>query len=506
MLEAIRQKKENLFYTLILVAIIFVMMFVYGSGKTGKNTNEGGVVAWVNGEAVSQREFQQILQYRLMQYQQMLGSQYDEKLITAFRIPESTLEELIKYKLLSQQAKSRGFLVSDSELAEKIRSLPYFQKDGKFDSEQYLQLPNRGLEESRMRTEMVTNRWQTYLLDRIRLTPHQVEQDMISSQAKMELSYAKIDFNALAPNTDPSPQQVEDFTKTSSTEVQSYYDSHLKEFTEPAAVEIRKIRVGIPFQATEAVKTTAKNKALEIQKEVTPASFESVAKAKSDDEYAKKGGLAGWIQRGTLEKPIEEALDKLKVGDVSPLIETSFGYFLVKLENKKEAKVTPLDQVKTKIAQKLTKEKLKKDWATSKRKEIEALLAEGKPIDSELKKWKVEIKKTGTFNWGEGNIPGIGQIDSILDGVTELTQSHPVAKKLFYAQENYYYVKLLSFELPKAQDVTKNRETSDKKVAGQLQRSLMESWQDNLKKKASIENELLARSKGAKTAPDTAEN
>lgn len=118
MLEAIRQKKENLLYTLILVAIIFVMVFVYGSGKMSNTKGEGAVVAWVNGESISQREFQQVLQYRLMQYQQMLGAQYDEKLISAFRIPESTLEELIKYKLLAQEAAARGFLISDVELAD----------------------------------------------------------------------------------------------------------------------------------------------------------------------------------------------------------------------------------------------------------------------------------------------------------------------------------------------------------------------------------------------------
>ena len=72
MLEAIRRKKENLFYTLILVAIIFVMLFVYGSGKSSNTKGEGAPVAWVNGESIGQREFQQVLQYRLSQYQQML--------------------------------------------------------------------------------------------------------------------------------------------------------------------------------------------------------------------------------------------------------------------------------------------------------------------------------------------------------------------------------------------------------------------------------------------------
>jgi peptidyl-prolyl cis-trans isomerase D len=506
MLEAIRQKKENLFYTLILVAIIFVMMFVYGSGKISKSGGDGAVVAWVNGEPINQREFQQVLQYRLMQYQQMLGSQYDEKLISAFRIPESTLEELIKYKLLAQQAKARGIWVTDSELADKIRSIPYFQKDGKFDSESYLKLPNRGLEENRMREEMQTNRWQTYLVDRVRLTPEQVRKDFETSQAKVDLAYAKIDFKALAPNPEPSAKAAEDFIKTGAAELQSYYNSHIKEFTEPAAVSLHKIRVGIPFQASDAVKTAAKKKAEDIQKEVTAVNFESVAKSKSDDEYAKKGGLAGWVNRGSLEKPLEEAIDKLKVGEVSPLIETSFGYFIVKLDDKRAEKVRPMEGEKSKIAQKLLREKSQSEWATNKRKEIEERLAQGKSIESDLKQLKVDIKKTGTFNLGEGNIPGIGQIDSILDGATELSKAQPIAKKLFYAQDYFYYIKLLSFETPKATDLEKNREATEKKLAGSVQRALINSWQENLKNKAKIENELLANSKKPKVPVETMED
>jgi len=495
MLEAIRQKKENLLYTLILVAIIFVMVFVYGSGKMSNTKGEGAVVAWVNGESISQREFQQVLQYRLMQYQQMLGAQYDEKLISAFRIPESTLEELIKYKLLAQEAAARGFLISDVELADRIRTLPYFQTNGKFDSEQYLKLPNRGLEENRMRKEMETQRWQNYLTSRVRLTPDQSRRATESAQTKIDLAYAKIDFNSLAPKTEPSAKEIEQFSQTASNEIKGYYDSHIKDFTEPAAVEIKKIRIGVPFQASETVKAEAKKKAQAIEKEVTPSNFEAMAKAKSDDEYAKKGGHAGWINRGTLEEPLELAIDKLKLGEISPLVETPFGYFLIKLENQRSAKVIPLEQKTSTIATTLLKEKRKSDWVSSQKKEIETLLAEGKSIEAKLKAWKVEIKKTGAFKFAEGNIPGIGAIDSILDGISDLSKSQPVSKKLFYAQDNYYYIKLNSFQLPSPSDIQKNEEAEGGKVLASFQRGLMESWQDNLKKKASIENELLSKSK-----------
>jgi len=506
MLEAIRQKKENLLYTLILVAIIGTMIFVYGSGKMSKSSGDGGVVAWVNGEAISQREFQQVLQYKLMQYQQMLGAQYDEKLISAFRVPESTLEDLIKSHLLSQQAQKRGFLVSDEELADKIRSLPYFQKDGKFDSEQYLKLPNRGLEESRMRKEMETSRWVTYVVDRVRLTPEQIKTELASSQSKLELAYAKIDFKTLAPNAESSPKDIEEFSLKSKPEIKSYYDTNLKEFTEPAAVEIRKIRVGVPFQASEQVKANARKKAEEIGKEVTAANFESVAKAKSDDENAKKGGLAGWVNRGTLEKPLEDAIEKLKLGEVSPVVETPFGYFILKIDQKRDSKTKPLDSVTSQIAQKLLKEQRTDNWANDKRKEIEKMLAEGKSVESELKKWKIEFKKTGTFNPAEGNIPGIGAVDSIIEGATELTKNQPQSKKLFYFQDHFYVLKLVSFETPKPAELEKNRDSVEKKLLNSTQQALMNSWQENLRKSASIENELTSKKRGRGALTETAEN
>lgn len=492
MLETIRQKKENLFYSIILFAIIVVMIFVYGSGKMSSNSPGESVVAWVNGEAITRRDFQLRLQYKLAQYQQILGSQYDEKLLSAFRIPENTLDELIQYRLLAQQAAKRGILVTDSELADQIRSNPNFQRNGKFDAEQYLKIPNRGLEESRIRKDLETSRWVTYLLERVRPTPEQIKRDIASSQARVELAYAKIDFNALAPKVAPSEKELSDYAKKSSQEIKEYYDSHLSEFTEPAAVDLRRIRVGIPFEAAESTKLAAKKKAEEIKNDVTSANFETVAKAKSDDEFASKGGKTGWINRGTLEKPLEEAIDKLSIGQLSPLIETQFGYFILKLENKKEAITKPLASVTSIIAERLIVEQRKNSWASDKRKLLEQMLAEGKSVEGELKKWKIDYKKTGTFNLAEGNIPGLGAIESIIDGVGELSKKEPQSKKLFYHQDNFYVVKLLSFEIPKPSELEKNKEANENKFISSMRNALMASWQEGLKKSASIDNELTA--------------
>src|SRR4051812_46007361 len=111
MLGTLRKKTDNLLYTAILVAVIAVMAF-YGIGKMG---NQGGTsaAAWVNGDPVSRREFQQEYEYKMNQYQAMLGAQYDEKLLASLQIPQHVLQELIQFKLLEQQARKLDIDVPD---------------------------------------------------------------------------------------------------------------------------------------------------------------------------------------------------------------------------------------------------------------------------------------------------------------------------------------------------------------------------------------------------------
>lgn len=492
MLDSMRKRKENFFYSFIILAVVIVMGFFGVSKMQGlSNTSGDGAAAWVNGEAITQREFRQMLEYKLMQYQQMLGAQYDEKLLNALQVPQKTLEELIQYKLLSQQAKTLGIRVPDFELADSIRTSPQFQKDGKFDAESYSKLPNRGIEEKQRRERLATIKLQNYLADRIRMTPQELKTAILLKDTTVNLEYAKIDLGALAPKSPATPAELEAFLKeTQEADLKAHYEGHKKEFTEKAQARIRQIRVGVPFKATDQVKANAKKSIEAIAKEVTTENFETVAKAKSDDEHAKKGGNVGWVTRGNLEKPLEDALDKLTVNQVSAPVETTYGFFILQLLETKPEKVRPYEEVKTDIAQTLYKEKAKKTFTDKKLKEWEAVLAEGKPLDAELKKNKIETKKTGNFSLGQGYIPGVGQVDAMVDAVFALTKEKPIAKKLFFFQDSYYYVKLSSMELPKAAEFQKATDSTEKNIATSLQGELLTSWIKNLEKKSSIKMEM----------------
>jgi peptidyl-prolyl cis-trans isomerase D len=491
MLDSFRKKNHNIIWTLLLLSTVAVMAF-YGFNQVNpQGGGRAGAAAWVNGEAIPMREYAQELEYRKDQYRNMLGAQFDDKLFESFQVPQRTLEEMIEYKLLAQQATKLNFRVPDGELIDRIKSIPYYQKDGVFDAALYTSLPNRGLEEQRERERMLLVRMQGYLVDRVRTTPAELHDAYQLRETKVDLDYAKIDFNELASQQKPSASQLAEFIKkTPDADFKAYYDSHQNDFKQKAAANIRQIRVSVPFQAKDAVKADAKKKITAIAQEVTPKNFSQVARKSSDDEYAKKGGAVGWVTRGTLEHALEAAIDQLEVGKVSQPIETTFGYYLLMVDGKRTESVQSLAEAKTKIAEALLVEKTKHDFTDKTKAELDKSLAAGQPLDAALKRFKIEIKKTGPFALGQGNIPNVGNSDGLVDAVAELTPAKPVAKQLVFSQGSYYYFKLRSVTPPKAAEFAKNADSLDGTIAKPVQSALLGKWMETLKKSSTINIEV----------------
>ncbi|NDC23005.1 MAG: hypothetical protein EBZ49_02575, partial [Proteobacteria bacterium] len=277
MLDSIRKRKEHWISVMIVLAVVGVMAFFGVSKFSGDQRNPGSPVAWVNGETISQRDFYRELEFTLSQYRSVLGAQYDEKLLASLRIPQRTLDRMVQLKLLTQQAEKMGFFVSDQELADTIRALPYFQKDGKFDLESYSKIPNRGLEERKQREQMVTSRLQAYMANRIKALPSEVQDSQTITGTKVDLQVAVIDFKALAPRQEPSAQAVGEALKNE-TVLKNQYEMRKGDFTDKARYHFRQIRVGVPFQASADTKKKAQEKMNLIKASLTAANFEATAK------------------------------------------------------------------------------------------------------------------------------------------------------------------------------------------------------------------------------------
>jgi peptidyl-prolyl cis-trans isomerase D len=486
MLDSIRKRKDNLIFSGLVVLTAIVMGF-FGISSF-ENSKDGGVAAWVNGEPITNRDFRNEVEFRMSRYRQMLGENDDPKLLESLRIPERTLEEMVKSKLLLQQARRLGVTVTDRELADVIRSEPSLQRDGKFDPERYRNWRERTAYERQRREELEIMRFQRYLLERLQLSPWTTAALAQARELKVDLDVARIDFRALSDRQPITDAAVDAYLKTASEAVlKQKYEAQRAEYTQKPRTELRQIRVGIPFEASDDVKKAAKNKIEAIAKEVNAGNFDKIARERSDDEYAASGGLVGWVTQGTLEPPLEAAVAKLAPGEVSAPIETTFGWYIVQVLRKEPETVKPFNQVKRDVARSALKEERRKEYAEKKRTEWNALLAKGTPLDAILKAEKVDVKSTGSFSPSQGFIPQVGAADPVLDAVFQLSEKQPLVKALVPYQDYFYYVRLKKVERPKG---TKPEPGAEQSILSSVQAEFFERWIGELQKTATIKSSL----------------
>lgn len=170
----------------------------------------------------------------------------------------------------------------------------------------------------------------------------------------------------------------------SDREVGLFYAEHRDSFSTPAQVRAALIRIAVPARASAEKKAelrvraeTARNEAMALGAG-TP-SLGSAAVAYSDDQASRyRGGDTGWLNAGDRNlrwgKEISDAIFALKApGELSPIIESPEGYFIVKLMERKEAQTPPLDRVRDAVRQRLLQEKrsqVEKEFMAQLRKQV----------------------------------------------------------------------------------------------------------------------------------------
>lgn len=147
--------------------------------------------------------------------------------------------------------------------------------------------------------------------------------------------------------------------KISEQEAKAFYDNNPETFTMPEQVRASHILIMVDQKAAEADKQKARAKADELLKQVKAgADFAQLAKDNSGCPSSKQGGDLGFFGKGQMVKPFEDAAWALKPGEVSGVVETQFGYHIIKLTEKRAKDKMPFDALKARIEESLKQRKV----------------------------------------------------------------------------------------------------------------------------------------------------
>ena len=149
--------------------------------------------------------------------------------------------------------------------------------------------------------------------------------------------------------------------KASEQEAKEFYNGNQKLFQQPETVNARHILLSVKEGESKAEKDQKREKLAQLRKQLLAGTdFADLAKKSSSCPSSAKGGELGFFAKGQMVKPFEEAAFALKPGEVSEIVETQFGYHLIKLIEKNPGKTLGFDETKAKIIDHLSQQKMNK--------------------------------------------------------------------------------------------------------------------------------------------------
>lgn len=365
MLEVIRAHSKGWLAKLILT-LITVPFALFGIDAYLKDAGAGASVAKVDGATISIQEYRNAMQSLRDRLQKENPKDIDA--LESPEVKQSVLDRLINTRLLNAEVDNNNFKVTNEQLAQFITSLPEFQQGGKFSQEVYDKLLSQNQMtpsqfEKKMRGELLLQQLRDGVPG-LAFTSKAVEDAVLNVEHQQrEVSVAEIktaDFISQV-NVDPSevqayyekhkdkfkvPEQVKlEFVmlsantlipkmQTTDEEAKKFYDENASKFQGSEQRHASHILIGDSASASPEAKAEAKKKAEQVLAEVkkNPAKFAELAKKYSQDPgSAEKGGDLGTFGRGSMVKPFEDAAFSMKPGEVSGLVQSDFGYHIIKL-------------------------------------------------------------------------------------------------------------------------------------------------------------------------------
>ncbi len=395
-------------------------------------------MVWQHHE-VSADEFRERFEQERSRQRQEQGDAFDPRAFEATENKLRVLDQLIDEKVVLLDAERAGVSIGDAAVREYIASIPAFQVDGKFDPNRYQlaltsQMPPR-----------TPKQFEALVRDSLRqsLIPMGIGSSAFVTDAELDrllrLSGETRDVEiAVLPETPEDTAEVDD------AQVKAWYEAHPAEFRKPETVSIEYVEVNAgalpaPAAADEAVlrkryedekarfvdpeqrlashilvsvasgadaatQKAAEDKAARLAAEAKApgADFAALAKANSDDPGSRDGGGdLGWVEKGVMVAPFEQALFAMQQGDVTGPVKTDFGYHVLQLREIKSGEQVPFEQVRDELAREQAQADGERAYSELSGRLTDLIYQNPSALDSAAEQVGLSVQRIGPFSRDE---------------------------------------------------------------------------------------------------------
>ena len=445
-----KTKKIVLGGLLVVICILMVITLIPGIGVADFSGTNRGTIAKVAGEDVPTNDVQ--VMARNMGRRQFPQGVPD--MMQAYFL-QSAASNLIMQKALEMESRRMGLSVSDAELRDTLQHGQFgeiFFPGGNFvGADQYADLVSTdfGMSvqqfEQAVKLQVLINKLQGAVTAGVDVSDDEVKKEYRKQNAKVKVEYAVLTLNELKNKINPTDAELKAFydqnkaryqnsipekrkakyilvDSTASSQklkaslkpeqIQQYYDQHKDEFTTPEEVKASHILIRTPPPGPDGKPDqkgveAAKTKAEDILKKLRAGGdFAELAKKESQDPgSAAKGGDLGWFRRGAMVPEFDKAAFSQPVGKIGDLVQSNFGFHIIKVEDKHAAGVKPLNDVKDDIANKIVQQEAMQQAQNAAAKVLQDAQKQG--LDKAAADNGLKVSTSDWFSRSD-SLPGVG--------------------------------------------------------------------------------------------------
>ncbi|MBN2670871.1 MAG: peptidylprolyl isomerase [Deltaproteobacteria bacterium] len=346
------------------------------------------------------------------------------------------------------------------------------------------------------RLEIIAQRMRTLLIGGIAVSENELKDTYNRENDTAKLSYIKLAPALIAGNLDDNSEELSSWIQENQDAIKQYYETNKFKYSNvEKSARARHILIKAGEDADEEAKAAAKAKAESLLARAEAGEdFAALARENSEDPgSATKGGDLGFNPRGVMVPAFDDAMFSLEPGQLSSVVETEFGYHVIKLETFREGTIS-LEDATEEIARKLYQENRGKEVAKKTADKLLAKLKAGTDINSLLKEentaetdsadtattdapvvdaspmgeenealdlpegMNLFVQTTPAFSKAQSMIPGIGESEELVNTAFSLTMDAPKADKIFVVNNNYFVVQLAERKTPSSEDFDAQKE------------------------------------------------
>lgn len=394
-------------HTKILMSLMFLLIipaFVLVGVDGFSNVNSGGAtVAKVASHSISQQEWDFAHQNEVDRIRASMPT-VDVKLLESPQARYATLERLVRERVMSEAAQGAHLITSDARLARELQQNPTIaglrKPDGTLDMERYRQLAaSQGLTpegfEARVRADLSIRQIEAGVASTAFSVPSLSNTSLNAFFEKREVQIARFMAVDFANQVNPTEAELEAFyqanqalfqapetanveylvldlesVKKSITvneaDLKTYYEQNVSRFSSKEQRRASHILINAPAEMPASERAKAKERAIALLAEVRakPTTFADSARKNSQDPgSAPSGGDLDFFARGAMVKPFEDAVFAMNKGDISDVVESDFGFHIIRLTDIKVPKQPTFDELRKGLEADLKNQQAQRKYA-----------------------------------------------------------------------------------------------------------------------------------------------